>query len=357
MPLLALLATTPLAAQGASGPRGEPDLCRAVRELSRQDPVGGPGPEPPGRHLALRRGRPEPGPEHPRRTRRGRNARLRPGPDRRGDPRARHLHPRAGGHWPSATRPPTPGPCPTAVVASEREAFKLELVAEGLETPWSVGFLPDGRVLVTEKPGRLRVVEQGRLLPQAVLGTPRVFAEDQAGLMDVAVHPDYAKNGWIYLAFTDPGPDGAAMTAIVRGRLRDGAFGDQETIYQGAPRALHQGRRSTSAAGWSSTARATSSSASASAAAGTTPRTSRQPNGKIHRVHDDGRVPADNPFVGAGGRPAHPLDLRQPQPAGPRPASRHRRPVGGRARPPRRRRAEPSSSAAATTAGRSSPTA
>ncbi len=191
-------------------------------------------------------------------------------------------------------------PLPDSVVASERETFKLELVAEGLETPWSVAFLPDGRVLITEKPGRLRVVEKGLLLPQAVLGTPRVFAEDQAGLMDVAVHPDYAKNGWIYLSFSDPGPDGTAMTAIVRGKLHGGRLVDEETIYR-APHelytkgGLHFGCRlvfdgkghlffSIGERGRGDDAQDLS-----------------KPNGKIHRVHDDGRVPADNPFVGQAG--------------------------------------------------------
>ena len=118
-------------------------------------------------------------------------------------------------------------PLPDSVVTSERHSFRLETVADNLETPWSVAFLPDGRMLVTEKVGRLRIVENGRLLPEAVKGVPAVWSQGQGGLLDVAVHPDYATNGWIYLSYSDPGADNSAMTAIVRGKLRDGAFVDR----------------------------------------------------------------------------------------------------------------------------------
>jgi len=91
-----------------------------------------------------------------------------------------------------------------SVVTSEEHRFRVETVAEGLETPWSVAFLPDGRMLLSEKPGRLRVVEKGRLVPEPVAGVPKVLSEGQGGLMDVAPHPDYATNGWIYLSFSDP---------------------------------------------------------------------------------------------------------------------------------------------------------
>jgi aldose sugar dehydrogenase len=186
------------------------------------------------------------------------------------------------------------------VVRSERHAFKLETVVEGLETPWSVAFLPDGRMLVTEKPGRLRVVEKGRLQPRPIQGTPEVWARGQGGLLDVAVHPDYARNGWIYLSYSDPGENGSAMTAIVRGRLREGRFVEQQTIFR-APAGLyrtggvHFGCRlvfdgkgylffSIGERGHKEDAQDLS-----------------RPNGKVHRLHDDGRVPEDNPFVGREG--------------------------------------------------------
>jgi aldose sugar dehydrogenase len=191
-------------------------------------------------------------------------------------------------------------PSPGSVTDSERHPFKLEVVAEGLETPWSVAFLPDGRILVSEKPGRLRVVDKGRLLPEAVLGTPRVFSEDQGGLLDVAVHPDYAKNGWIYLSYSDPAEDGSAMTAIVRGRLREGRFVDQETIFK-APRelylkgGLHFGCRLVF------DGKGHLFFTIGERGRGDHAQDLSRPNGKVHRVNDDGTIPPDNPFVGREG--------------------------------------------------------
>lgn len=192
-------------------------------------------------------------------------------------------------------------PLPDSVTRSEVHAFRLETVAEGLETPWAVAFLPDGSMLVTEKAGRLRLVSNGRLDPRPVTGLPAVNTQGQGGLLDVAVHPDYAANGWIYLSFSDPAPEGkAALTAVVRGRLRDGAFVDQQVLFR-APYELyrtggvHFGSRfvfdrrgllyfSIGERGQQNDAQDLS-----------------RPNGKVHRIHDDGRIPADNPFVGRTG--------------------------------------------------------
>ena len=185
------------------------------------------------------------------------------------------------------------------VVKSELHAFKLETVVIGLEVAWGLDFLPDGRMLVTEKPGRLRIVENGALVPTPVAGVPAVWAEGQGGLLDVAVHPDYATNGWIYLSYSDPRPDGSAMTAIVRGKLKDGAFVDQQTVYK-APAELyrtggnHFGSRLVFDSGYlffSIGERGQQDDA----------QDVSRPNGKVHRIFDDGRVPDDNPFVGKPG--------------------------------------------------------
>ncbi len=183
------------------------------------------------------------------------------------------------------------------VVASERHAFKLEKVVDGLDTPWGLAFLPDGRLVVPERPGRLRVITPGQPLSEPTAGIPPVWEKQDGGLMDVALHPDYAKNGWIYLAYSDPGGEGASMTAIIRGRIREGRWVEQETLYK-APRELywddntHFGARflfdraghlfySIGDRGHEREAQDLS-----------------RPNGKIHRIHDDGRIPTDNPFVG-----------------------------------------------------------
>ncbi len=186
-------------------------------------------------------------------------------------------------------------------IESERHRFRVETVADGLDTPWGLEFLPGGDLLVSERPGRLRVIRDGRLLTP-VAGVPAVWAQQDGGLMDIAVHPQFARNGWVYLAFSEPGGDavGASSTRIVRGRLRDGALVDQQTIFQ-PPSALywknntHFGARllfddagylffSIGDRGHMADAQDLGS-----------------PYGKLHRVHDDGRVPADNPFVGRAG--------------------------------------------------------
>jgi glucose/arabinose dehydrogenase len=191
---------------------------------------------------------------------------------------------------------------PTAdrVVLSERHAFKFEPVVEGLDRPWSVAFLPDGRMLVTEKPGRLRVVDKGRLLPEPIGGTPKVWSKGQGGLLDVAVHPDYSRNGWLYLSYSDPGEKGSAMTAIIRGRLREGRFVEQQTLFR-APAELyrtgeiHFGSRivfdGKGHLFFSIGERGHKEDAQDLA----------RPNGKVHRLREDGSIPKDNPFVGRAG--------------------------------------------------------
>jgi len=187
------------------------------------------------------------------------------------------------------------------VVRGEAAAFRLETVAEVAGVPWSVGFLPGSSdLLIAEREGRLRVVRQGKLVAAPIANTPRVWVNSQGGLMVVQAHPDFAKNGWIYLAFSDPGvKEGEAMTAIVRGRIRNGAWSDEQEIYR-APRHLyrrggvHFGTRLVFDQGYlffSIGERGTMEHA----------QDLSRPNGKLHRIFDDGRVPTDNPFVGRAG--------------------------------------------------------
>jgi glucose/arabinose dehydrogenase len=194
----------------------------------------------------------------------------------------------------------TPPPMP-ASFTSEKHAFRVETVATLEGTPWGLEFLPDGRLLVSEREGRLRIVDDGRVLPP-ITGLPAVWVRQDGGLMDVATHPSYATTGWVYLAFSEPGGStpGASTTRIVRGRIRDGALVDQQTLFT-VPPALywddntHFGARllfdrqgflyfSIGDRGRLDTAQDLGS-----------------PYGKLHRVHDDGRVPDDNPFVGRPG--------------------------------------------------------
>ena len=187
-----------------------------------------------------------------------------------------------------------------AVRRSERHAFRLETVADGLDTPWGLEFLPDGRILVTERPGRLRIVTPGGALGEPIRGVPRVWVRQDGGLLDVALHPDYARNGWIYLGYSTQGTGETSATAVVRGRIRDGAWVDQEFVYRPAPDAYgpandHYGLRFLfDRAGhlfYSIGERGRPDDAQSLAS----------PNGKIHRVLDDGSAPKDNPFVGRPG--------------------------------------------------------
>lgn len=196
------------------------------------------------------------------------------------------------------------------VVESERQAFRFEVVARGLDTPWGIAFLPGGDMLVTERPGALRIVERGVLRPDPVAGTPTPWTVQDGGLLDVEVHPEYASNGWIYLSYAAPGPGNASasapgegqtsMTRVVRGRIRNHRWVDQQVVFEAAPELygspnIHYGSRflfdrqgkllfSIGDRGRMEAAQDLAS-----------------PLGKVHRVDDDGGVPGDNPFVGTPG--------------------------------------------------------
>jgi aldose sugar dehydrogenase len=184
-------------------------------------------------------------------------------------------------------------------VASELHTFRLETVTSGVNAPWGLAFLPDGRILVTEKRGRLRTVERG-IVSKPIRGVPAVYTEGQAGLLDVALHPDFEKNGWIYLSYSDPGPNGSAMTAVVRGHLQDGAFIDQQQIFKADPAlyrkgGVHFGSR------FVFDGKGHLFFSIGERGQGKDAQEIKRPNGKIHRVRDDGAVPDDNPFAHEAG--------------------------------------------------------
>lgn len=127
----------------------------------------------------------------------------------------------------------------TNAPAAPKTAITLTPVAEGLERPWGLQFLPDGRYLVTELPGRLRVVGKDGAIGEPVTGVPEVYAENQGGLLDVALAPDYIDSGTIFLTFSESRGNGASATAVARGKLElDGASGkltDVKVIFQQEP--------------------------------------------------------------------------------------------------------------------------
>jgi glucose/arabinose dehydrogenase len=182
--------------------------------------------------------------------------------------------------------------------ASRLHDFRVVTLTQGLEHPWGLAFLPDGRRLVTERPGRLRIVgADGRLDPQPVTGLPPVAAVGQGGLLDVALHPDHANNGWIYLSYAGPGPGGVG-TEVLRGRLAGHALRDVQVLFRMRPK---------TASGYHFGSRLVFDRQGflyiTLGDRGDMPRAQRFDDhaGSVIRLHDDGRVPADNPFVGRPG--------------------------------------------------------
>jgi glucose/arabinose dehydrogenase len=185
-----------------------------------------------------------------------------------------------------------------AVLSSRDHRFRMEVVAEGLQTPWGMAFLPDGRLLVSERTGTVRAIVPGQPLPGPIRGTPVPWVKQDGGLLDLAIAPDYATSGWVYLAYSEPGRVAeTSTTKIVRGKIRDGVWVDEQTIHQAPPELYvadntHFGLRFLFD-------RTGDHLFFAIGDRGVMPdaQTVRNPNGKIHRVRPDGSVPADNPFV------------------------------------------------------------
>lgn len=188
-------------------------------------------------------------------------------------------------------------PAHTQIVNSQKQAFRPVVVAAGLEHPWSMAFLPDGRVLVTERPGRLRLIVNGRLQAAPVSGVPKVVAGGQGGLLDVVLHPDYADNGWIYLSFAAPSLRGA-HTAVARARLDGNRLVDLKTIFRAnnvAGGRVHFGSRL--AFGGDGKLYVTVGERGDSDRA----QDLDSHNGTTVRLNDDGTVPGDNPFLNTAG--------------------------------------------------------
>lgn len=177
----------------------------------------------------------------------------------------------------------------------------IQVVAQGLDIPWALTFIDDDTALVTERPGALRLMEDGQVHPDPIKGTPEVFAVGQGGLLDVAIDPDYQDNGWVYLAYSHASEPGEgrgrpAMTRVVRGKIRDHTWVQQQVLFE-APEAsyissgVHFGCRL-----------AFDSEGHLYFTIGDRGRQDQaqdlsRPNGKTHRIHADGKIPQDNPFV------------------------------------------------------------
>ncbi len=118
---------------------------------------------------------------------------------------------------------------------TEHGRVRAVTVARGLNHPWGLAFLPDGRFLVTERPGRLRIVSRDGTVGEPVAGVPEVWARGQGGLLDVALAPDFAETRLIYLSYAEPG-EGGAGTAVARGRLAEGRLEEVQVIWRQVPK-------------------------------------------------------------------------------------------------------------------------
>ena len=186
-----------------------------------------------------------------------------------------------------AQRSPTP--------ASRSGVVRAETVARGLERPWALAFLPDGRILVTERPGRLRIVARDGTLSEPVAGVPEVYARGQGGLHDVAIDPRFQENQLVWLSYAEPG-EGGAGTAVARGRLAGHRLENVSVIYRQRPKLEgggHYGSRIVFTPDGkffiTQGDRQVGRNRVQDLTAG---------QGKIMRLNLDGSVPRDNPFVG-----------------------------------------------------------
>ncbi|MXW10703.1 MAG: PQQ-dependent sugar dehydrogenase [Gammaproteobacteria bacterium] len=189
------------------------------------------------------------------------------------------------------------------VHSSARHDFRVVTVADGLDHPWSMAWLPGGEMLIVERPGRLRVVRDGVLQPEPVAGWPEVYRDEgQGGFMDILPHPDFAENRWLYLSYGKPNEDGSeGTTTVVRGRWDDGRVTDVEEVFES--NAWHDnnnhfsGRMAFGLDGYLYlTVGDRMFDPDMMADHPALDVTNHM--GTIVRLHDDGRVPGDNPFVG-----------------------------------------------------------
>jgi glucose/arabinose dehydrogenase len=188
---------------------------------------------------------------------------------------------------------------PDKVVRSKKQAFAIDTVVTGLNIPWGMEFLPNGDMLIAEREGILYRFTAGRL--EMISGLPDIMAKGQGGLLDLRLHPDYEENGWLYFSFSQPAEDnpGIGCTAIMRARLEGNALTDQELIFEGTPdsrKGQHWGCKlqfDKEGYLWFGIGDRGNRDEN--------PQTLENHAGKIHRIHDDGSIPEDNPFVDTPG--------------------------------------------------------
>src|SRR5690554_698913 len=185
----------------------------------------------------------------------------------------------------------------TEVINTEKSAFRIDTIFSELENPWSMTWLPDGRMLVNERKGEILVFKGDTFTGEKLSGFPMTYVRGQSGLLDIQLHPNYEENGWIYVTYAKP-DEGGGSTTLIRFKIDGNQITDIEELYQTQPitnSGVHFGSRiifdrdgylyfSTGDRGRKENSQDLSNDM-----------------GKIHRLHDDGRIPADNPFINQSG--------------------------------------------------------
>ena len=184
--------------------------------------------------------------------------------------------------------------------------FRVVTVVEGLQNPWSMVWLPNGDMLVTERGGTIRTVRNGQLLPEPMANVPAVRASGQGGLFDIVLHPDYSENGWVYISFAKPDANNQeATTTVIRAKIRDNALVDIEEVFEAdawSNSAGHYGGRiAFDGQGHMFISSGERMAPSTGDLTQHPAQTTNEHFGIIARLNDDGSVPSDNPFVGRAG--------------------------------------------------------
>ncbi|HUI80598.1 MAG TPA: PQQ-dependent sugar dehydrogenase [Bryobacteraceae bacterium] len=177
---------------------------------------------------------------------------------------------------------------------AEQHKIRVVVVTRGLSHPWSLAFLPDGNMLITERAGRLRIVRDGVLDPQPLAGIPKVNAVRNAGLFDIALHPKFAENNLLYFTYSKPGENNQQATTLARGRLTRAGLSDVKDLFSGEWTTVLGGSRIVFA-------RDGMIYMTTGAAFGNLAQDPNSDYGKVLRLRDDGAIPSDNPFAGKPG--------------------------------------------------------
>lgn len=195
---------------------------------------------------------------------------------------------------------------PEIALDNSNKYYQPIIVAKGVDVPWGMVQLPNNDIIVTERSGSMHVIRNGQLLDQAVTGLPNdIHANGQGGLLDIALHPDFTSNGWIYFTYASSAGDGSGSnTALMRAKYNNETFSlsERQLLYKGADntsKGQHYGSRI-----------AFDNNGYVYFSIGDRGERDRKPQdlsldgGKIYRLHDDGRIPKDNPFVSKKGAKA-----------------------------------------------------